>query len=152
MNELASHLADKFSSLFKKDLLSYNKVYLGVLPEETSHLQDSIVVIEPYLPGEFVKYVNNDGTICTQDSSNAIDAEIGKIAESFAHFTYLKSDKKLMVLDIQGTGNILTDPEVASAEHSVNNEYMFCMGNTTSGGIKHFLEKHICSELCEKFV
>ncbi len=57
------------------------------------------------MEGEFIKYINNDGEIVVTGN------EVAYKAEAFAHFTYVKSEKALMVLDIQGTGYSLYDPE-----------------------------------------
>ena len=43
-------------------------------------------------------------------------SDIASKAEMFSHYTYVKSGRRLMVLDIQGAGYSLCDPEIASAE------------------------------------
>lgn len=60
-----------------------------------------------HLSGKFSKYINNNGDF----SSNG--DEVNLKAEAFAHFSYVKSGKQLMVLDIQGVGNSLCDPVLA---------------------------------------
>jgi hypothetical protein len=57
------------------------------------------------------KYINNTGELCTEPNE-----EYSQKAECLAHFSFVKSDKKLILLDIQGSGGNLYDPEVASLE------------------------------------
>ena len=61
----------------------------------------------------------------------------------------VKSGKKLMVVDIQGKGYSLCDPEVASAElrDADDNTILFCSGNSYSA-IEKFNEVHVCNQYC----
>ena len=106
-------LARNLASSLKKQALglkeigetfSFTKVYFG-------KYNDEVVTIESHINGEFCKYINNNGNIILQDCS-----EIALKAETFAHYTYEKSEKKLIVLAVQGVDFTLTDPEIASAE------------------------------------
>ena len=71
------------------ETLSHTKVYFGKCGDE-------ILTIESHIDGEFRKYINNNGAIILQDGS-----ETALKAETFAHYTYEKSEKKLMLLDVQ---------------------------------------------------
>ena len=57
-------------------------------------------------------------------------------AECFAHFIYEKSQGKLKVLDVQGGGLNLYDPDIASTEltHDQGSPH-FCNGNLMEGAI-----------------
>ena len=101
-----------YASLMKKESSAheefgerfrYSKVYLA-------RSKGQLVTLEPYLEGKFVEYINNDGEIIVSGN------EVASKAEAFVHFTYVKSQKAVMVLDIQGTGYNLYDPEVASTK------------------------------------
>ncbi len=63
---------------------------------------------------------------------------------AFAHYTYFVWKRKAMVLDIQGVGYMLTDPQVASVE-----EKKYHYGNLGAIAISTFFEHHICSEICQ---
>ena len=89
----------EFGETFK-----YTKVYLG------RHCDSQLVTVEPYMEGEFVKYINNDREIILKGN------EISEKAEAFAHFTYVKSQYTIMVLDIQETKYSFFYPEIASAQ------------------------------------
>ena len=58
-----------------------------------------------------------------------------------------------MVLDIQGAGYDLCDPEIATTsltDDDGGDEYFFCAGNATREGINTFLQNHKCNIYCEK--
>ena len=67
------------------------------------------VTIQEFIDDDFVKYVNNNGKLCE-------NGDICDKAQAFAQFTYEQSQGKLIVLDIQGTGYTLYDPEIASLD------------------------------------
>ena len=70
-------------------------------------------------------------------------------AQCFAHFTYEKSQGKLIVLDVQGAGFNLYDPEIASAELTDDKGSLrFCNGNLAKEAINNFFSKHKCNFYC----
>ena len=133
----AMHLEKETLSLLDYGkTFEYSEVYLG-------KNEDDLVTLEPYMEGEFMKYINNDGHICEKDS------EVADKAETFSHFTYVKSEKELMVLDIQGTGYSLYDPEVASSKlFDDERMVLFCYGNLSTEAIDQFLKEHKCNKYC----
>ena len=71
-------------------------------------------------------------------------------AQCFADFTYEKSQGKLMVLDVQGAGLNLYDPEIASAELTDGDGSLrLCNGNLAEGAIRNFFGKHKCNFYCK---
>lgn len=140
MHSLARYFAIAMEKLCTDnygETLQYSKVYYGKLRDES-------VTVEPYIPGTFKKYINNNGEILVKDG------EIAAKVEAFAHFTYVKSEKSLMVLDIQGTGYSLYDPEIASTDllDEYESSVQFCAGNLSVQAINRFLEMHICNKYC----
>lgn len=73
------------------------------------------------------------------------------------HFSYERSYKEVMVLDIQGCGCSLFDPEIASKvimsddEVSDDEVYLFCTGNLSINAINNFIGKHKCNLYCQLF-
>ena len=88
-----------------------------------------------------MKYVNNNGSIV-----NAPQSELQKKTECPVHFSYNKSQEKLMVVDIQGSGYNLTDPDLATSVGSFDetDELLFCVGNL-SKAIYFLLPIHVLS-------
>ena len=97
------------------------------------------------MTGNFEKYVNNDGVLCVKKN---VDQQ--KKAESLVHFSYIKSSKKLMLVDIQGAGYNLTDPEIASLTGAFNDEnnFLFCAGNYSKEAFTNFFKAHKCNAFC----
>ena len=124
-------LKEEFGETF-----TYEKVYMG----KTS---DNYVTVEEFIPGEFVKYMNNNGELCESNS------EAARKAQAFAHFTYEKSEGKVIVLDLQGSGYTLYDPEVASTDRvSEDGSFQFCTGNLSTAAISNCFQKHKCNLYC----
>lgn len=56
------------------------------------------LTVEEFIPGDFVEFINNNAIVREEDTT------LCKKTQAFSHFTYEKSEGKVMVLDIQGLG------------------------------------------------
>jgi hypothetical protein len=147
------YLARNFTAKMKEELvanekeglfgecLHYKKIFLGKIGD------DSHVTIEELVDGVFVKYINNNGEVCGGD------VELTAKAECLAHFSYERSHKEVMVLDIQGCEYDLFDPEIASKQvmSEDDSSYLFCTGNLSITAINGFIDQHRCNLYCELF-
>ena len=147
------YLARNFTAKMKEELvangkeaqfgesLRYKNIFLGKIGN------DEYVTIEEMVDGTFVKYINNNGEVCGED------VDLTEKAECLAHFSYERSQKEVMVLDIQGCGCILFDPEIASQQVMSENDssYLFCTGNLSIVAINSFIRKHACNLYCKLF-
>lgn len=123
------------------ETLKYNTIYLGRITDEIDDLQWATV--EEFIPGKFTKYINNDGEPCGEDTL------VRQKCESLAHFSYEKSSKEIMVVDMQGSGHNLFDPEVASSTLTKDGEVLFAAGNLSTQAIKKFFLSHTkCNDFC----
>ena len=69
--------------------------------------------------------------------------------ECLTHFSYVKSDKKLMLVDLQGSGHELYDPESASKDlKDDDHKLMYCTGNLSKVAITTFIKAHKCNVFC----
>lgn len=59
---------------------------------------------ENFIPGKYEKYNNNAGWKLERNSSQAL------IAQAFSHFSWQATQGYLMIVDLQGVNNVLTDP------------------------------------------
>ena len=102
--------------------------------------------MEEFISGKFNKYTNNNGDLFAEESDI-----IGQKAECLSHFSYEKSEKKLLLVDVQGSGYDFFDPEIASDNlyDSITNEILYCTGNLSKMAIKNFIQKHNCNKYCE---
>ena len=141
MHCLARHFTLKLKNETPADFgasFLYNKVYYA-------QLDDQFITIEQYLDGDFQKYVNNTGEIIPHAG-----CDLALKAEMFAHYTYVKSQNRLMVLDIQGADYSLCDPEIASSQLVDDNDnILFCNGNLSSQAIDTFVSQHVCNKFCK---
>ena len=138
-DQLHTDLEKEDNLILFGDTLSYNKVMLGYIRN-----RDEYVTIEEFVSGTFDKYISNDGTICGKNKN------LTEKAECLAHYSYEKSKKEIMVVDIQGCGVRLFDPEVASSQVESDNEgKLFCAGNLSSHAIDKFVELHKCNSFCQ---
>lgn len=145
MQYLARNFASQVKEAIAKDKLDeygesfeYKSVYMGIAED------GELLTVEEFIPGDFVKFINNNGIVCEEDTM------LCKKAQAFSHFTYEKSQGKVMVLDIQGSGYTLYDPEIASADlQSEDGGYQFCTGNLARNAIESFFEVHQCNSYCK---
>ena len=100
------------------------------------------------MEGEFEQYMNNTGVRCVPP-----EHVVGQKAECLSHFSFEKSNNKLLLVDLQGSGHTLLDPEIASVQFTDDkadeSEYLFSAGNLSSVAIKNFLQSHECNKFCK---
>lgn len=91
--------------------------------------------VENYIPGKYVKYNNNAGWI----SDSVADQTL--IAQAFSHFSYQFTEGYLIIVDLQGVGGYLTDPQI----HCLDGD-KFGQGNLGYTGIVKFFLTHKCNK------
>ena len=123
----------------------YNRVFYTKFEEEPA-------TVEEYVPGKFVKYINNNGECCStpEDCTNE-GRELVLKAACLVHFSFEYSKERLMLLDIQGSKFQLYDPEIASKTLvcEKSSEFLFCCGNLSTVAISEFGKNHNCNKYCE---
>ena len=141
MQKTAWYTAAKFNEKLGKPDLTFTYLSASVGQVMDGDLKDEYVMIEKYQDGQFCKYINNDGTI------NPVGGvyEHQELAESLCHFSYELSGKDLLLVDLQGFGLVLTDPEIASVSE---NEMLFCIGNNGKRAFERFFRQHKCNTYC----
>ena len=106
MHTVARNITQQFASKAPpqfKETFAYGKVFY-------SSLDDQPVTAEEYVPGDFVKYVNNDGQ-CLEAPSEEYKVVFRK-AESLVHSSYNYSNKKIATAEL----NCYRRAEIATAE------------------------------------
>ena len=101
--------------------------------------------MQRFVERPFEKYINNNGII---DDNNTSDISLK--AAAFVHFSFEKSKRQFLVVDIQGCGYKLLDPEIAATTVQENDHYLFCAGNRSTVAISSFTEKHKCNKFCKR--
>eukprot|EP00126_Sphaerothecum_destruens_P008526 Sdes_comp20251_c0_seq2m13690 len=90
--------------------------------------------VEQFIEGPYRKHNNNYGYV-NEDERNT--------PQAFSHFTYEASNHGSLVCDIQGVGDLYTDPQM----HTTT-EFSFGRGNLGRKGVEKFLQTHRCNAIC----
>lgn len=102
---------------------------------------DLVCSVEEFLPGAYVKYSNNNGYVGRETSTT--EERERNTPQAFSHFSFVASDYRLMIVDIQGVDDSYTDPQIHTADGRG-----FGAGNLGTFGMEKFLESHRCNEVC----
>jgi len=135
---ISAYLAEKFFSEVKTEKsIRFIDVSMIHIVEEGLYF-----CIEPFIPGEFKKWMNNAGVINEDIYSCTLDA--------FSHWSYQKTSEYLIVTDLQGMNidnkeYILTDPAISCPE----SPFRFSSTNLGLKGVQKFFETHSCNHLCK---
>ncbi|XP_018422030.1 PREDICTED: transient receptor potential cation channel subfamily M member 6 [Nanorana parkeri] len=108
------------------------------------HSANQWLTIEKYMSGEFRKYNNNNG-----DEINPTTL-LEEALLSFSHWTYEYTRGELLVLDLQGVGENLTDPSVIKPEDKQSRGMVFGPANLGEDALTNFVSKHRCNSCCRK--
>lgn len=92
--------------------------------------------LEHFIEGKYIKYNSNSGFIQCEN--------VRFTPQAFSHFTFEKSGHEQIVVDIQGVGDLYTDPQIHTCDGTDFNE-----GNLGVKGMALFFQSHICNPICE---
>ncbi|XP_042560699.1 eukaryotic elongation factor 2 kinase isoform X8 [Clupea harengus] len=92
--------------------------------------------LEHYIEGKYIKYNSNSGFVR--------DDNIRLTPQAFSHFTFERSAHQLIVVDIQGVGDLYTDPQI----HTLLGTD-FGDGNLGVRGMALFFHSHLCNSICK---
>ena len=128
---VASYLAKEFSLRYPESPIEFVQAQLLDLGESSFPFR--FMALEPWIPGKYEKKTSNAGQI----------AKDSDLAQAFSHFTWDRTEGDIMVVDIQGVENTLTDPQI----HSQDTD-RFGRGNLCCKGMDAFFLNHVCNHIC----
>nr|XP_058157645.1 transient receptor potential cation channel subfamily M member 6 isoform X2 [Dasypus novemcinctus] len=108
------------------------------------HSANQWLTIEKYMTGDFRKYNNNNGDEIVPGNT------LEELMLAFSHWTYEYTRGELLVLDLQGVGENLTDPSVIKPEDKQSRGMVFGPANLGEDAIRNFIAKHRCNSCCRK--
>jgi elongation factor 2 kinase len=90
--------------------------------------------LEHFIDGNYIKYNSNSGFV---------EENLRLTPQAFSHFTFERSSHHLIIVDIQGVGDLWTDPQIHTADGTGYGD-----GNLGTRGMALFFHSHICNAIC----
>ncbi len=92
--------------------------------------------LEHYIEGNYIKYNSNAGFV--------EDLHLRLTPHAFSHFSFEYSNHELIIVDIQGVGDLYTDPQIHTAKGTEYGD-----GNLGIKGFALFFYSHVCNDICK---
>lgn len=135
MQMQAKEIAERFNRRNPPKKVDFVSAFVYELVDRPNK---QICSAEYYIDGKFEKHNNNFGYINDDTDRNT--------PQVFSHFSYEDSNGQLIVVDIQGVGDVYTDPQI----HTLDGQG-YGRGNLGAEGINKFFSTHACNQICHFF-
>ena len=104
------------------------------LVKRSIEVDSPLLLCESYLEGVYQKH---------NCASGWVPEMARQTPQAFSHFTYCVTRGSMMVVDLQGVGDVYTDPVVLTRDGEG-----FGMGNIGRKGMDNFFASHRCNNVC----
>jgi Alpha-kinase family/Protein kinase domain len=111
--------------------------------EGTTSSDSMCISLESFLPGKIVKYNNNTSYVNEEIPNDPFN----QAAQAFSHFTFERSQGRVLVCNLEGVGKLMTDPII----HTVDpKRFILSTTNLGEDGFKFFFCSHKCNDVCRQ--
>merc|ERR1719319_1057180 len=93
--------------------------------------------VEHYIDGEYIKYNSNSGFVEDRNGPERLTPQ------ALSHFTFERSGHRVVVVDVQGVGDLYTDPQIHTTAGTEDGD-----GNLGTQGMALFFHSHRCNAIC----
>jgi len=131
MQHYARAYARKYNSYGPPKPIEFLEAWLVELIDRPGQ---PLCACEVFVDGAYRKHNNNFGFV-SEDERNT--------PQAFSHFSYESSGHAILICDIQGVGDVFTDPQIHS-----HDGIGFGKGNMGQAGIDQFCASHRCNAIC----
>jgi len=157
----AKHLGDEYNKTDPPKKVDFVQTAIIEFPNRPNQ---PLFGVEHLIEGDYVKYNSNSGFVAGNSSSssgggssNAVNgsssagdvvdhhAVLRNTPQAFSHFTFQCTKGQAMCVDIQGVGDLYTDPQI----HTLDGEG-YGDGNLGLRGFALFFRTHECNPLCNR--
>lgn len=128
---VAGYYAKQFNEYNPPKIIAFVKAWILRLDDRETQ---PICGVERFIDGPYRKHNNNFGFVNDEERNTP---------QAFSHFSYESSNRSILVVDIQGVGDMYTDPQVHSADGKG-----YGKGNMGQRGIDKFIQTHRCNAIC----
>ncbi|EFP74487.2 alphaK I8 [Puccinia graminis f. sp. tritici CRL 75-36-700-3] len=135
-NVLSINTDPNLSPQIRQKAAAFNMVRHCVVVTGNKDIPSKIYFIEAVLRGHYVKYSSNVNFTITRNQPG-MDIENLEIMNAFTHWSYINSHGQSLVCDLQGVGNMVTDPQIIDLDPN-----RWADGNNAAQGIQMFLQNH----------
>ena len=128
MQMISKTFSESFNTFRPKKYVDFLEAWILILQDKNG--EEKIFFAEAFVPGSFKKYSDNlgfvgnvrlssfGGRILQEDGSTKNKENCAlEISQAFSHFSFEASDRKLVIVDIQGIGELYTDPQIHTVDH-----------------------------------
>ena len=128
--------AERFNDLDPPKKVDFLQGSYFEMPNRAACGEPSLFAVERLVEGEYIKHNNNSGFV---------DEHMRTTPQLFSHFTYHASGGELIIVDIQGVGDLYTDPQIHSRDKKNYGE-----GNLGVRGFAHFFSTYVHRPLASR--